>query len=89
MRLPLYQVEFIGGPFDGHRQPISIPPTALASMAAFPISHNIFRLLNNEADVPDAPPSSLAIYELAVVDEQPRYHFLGAASAAQPIAPKN
>ncbi|HUY31461.1 MAG TPA: hypothetical protein VMV69_01675 [Pirellulales bacterium] len=86
MRSPIYQVEFVGGPFDGHRQPISIPPTALASMAAFPISRNIFRLLDRETGEPNAPTTSLAIYELAVVDEQPRYHFLGAASAAQPLA---
>ena len=89
MRSPFYHVDFIGGPFDGHRQPISIPPAALASMAAFPISQNVFRLLNNEASEPDSPTRSLAIYELAIVDEQPRYHFLGSASAAQPIAPEN
>ncbi|HEV3022916.1 MAG TPA: hypothetical protein VGX76_10625 [Pirellulales bacterium] len=86
MRAPCYEVEFIGGPFDGHRQPISIPPTALASMAAFPISRNIFHLFDNEADEPAAPTTSLAIYELAVVEDQPRYHFLGAAAEALPFA---
>jgi hypothetical protein len=86
MRLPLYQVKFIGGPFDGHCQPISIPPAALASMAAFPISRNIFHLFSGESREADAPTTSLAIYELAIVDDQPCYHFLGAASAAQPFA---
>jgi hypothetical protein len=86
MRSLLYQVEFIGGPFDGHRQPISIPLTALAAMAAFPISRNIFHLFDGVSREPDAPTTSLAIYELAVVDEQPRYHFLGSASTAHPIA---
>ncbi|HVX64808.1 MAG TPA: hypothetical protein VHC19_29590 [Pirellulales bacterium] len=79
-------VEFIGGPFDGHRQALSIPADSLADTVALPVSRNIFQLLAGQPNAPMAPATSVAIYELEVINDRRRYYFLGATSAAQPFA---
>lgn len=79
-------VEFIGGPFDGHRQALSLPADALAETVALPVSRNIFQLLAGLPNGPTAIATSVAIYELEVINDRRRYYFLGATSAAQPFA---
>jgi hypothetical protein len=81
-----YEIEFIGGPFDGHRQSLSIPVNSLAETVALPVSRNIFRLLAGYQAAPDAPATSIAIYELEIIGSQRRYYFLGATSSSQPFA---
>lgn len=81
-----YEIEFIGGPFDGHRQMVSIPAASLADTVALPVSRNIFRLLAGHRSVPGEPATSIAIYELDELRGRQRYFFLGATSSAQPFA---
>ncbi len=78
-------VEFIGGPFDGHRQMLSLPADSLAETVALPVSRNIFQMLAGHSHAVEAPVTSVAIYELEVLDDRRRYFFLGATSATQPF----
>jgi len=79
------RVEFVGGPYDGHRQ--SVPsPEALVDTVALPVNRNIFRMLSGLPATGNARTTSIAIYELEAVDGSPRYYFLGTTSAAEPFA---
>ena len=81
-----YEIEFIGGPFDGHRQTVSIPVASLADTVALPVSRNIFRLLAGQSSMPGDAATSIAIYELEELHGRQRYYFLGATSSSQPFA---
>lgn len=81
-----YEIEFIGGPFDGHRQMVTIPAASLADTVALPVSRNIFRLLAGHRSVPGEVATSIAIYELDELRGRQRYFFLGATSSTQPFA---
>jgi hypothetical protein len=54
-------VEFIGGPFDGHRARF---PTAqeLPHDLIWLVSENVFRLLHGQQRVPAGPITSVAVY---------------------------
>ncbi|HVA51660.1 MAG TPA: hypothetical protein VNH11_35295 [Pirellulales bacterium] len=79
------RIEFVGGPYDGHRQ--SVPsPEALAETVALPVNRNIFRMLSGLPAMAGARTTSIAIYELEKADDCVRYFFLGATSAAEPFA---
>ncbi|HEV3343945.1 MAG TPA: hypothetical protein VG125_26460 [Pirellulales bacterium] len=79
------RVEFIGGPYDGHRQTVP-SPEGLAETVALPVNRNIFRMLSGLPAAGDAHTTSIAIYELEALDGSPRYYFLGTTSAAEPFA---
>lgn len=72
------EVEFIGGPLDGHRQPM----TAKAQVEAFaiPVNENVHRMLVGAKHANALPTSSIAIYELRKRDGQYRYDFVEAKS---------
>lgn len=79
------RVEFVGGPYDGHRQ--SVPSRdALAETVALPVNRNIFRMLSGLPALAGDRTTSIAIYELHNNDECAHYFFLGATSAAEPFA---
>jgi hypothetical protein len=73
------RVEFIGGPYDGHRQRVPTPE-ALTDTVALPVNRNIFRMLSGLPATGEARTTSVAIYELEIVDDSPRYYFVGTAS---------
>ncbi|HTN76637.1 MAG TPA: hypothetical protein VL096_15360 [Pirellulaceae bacterium] len=80
-----YQVEFVGGPLDGHLQAITVPVHELNETATFPITRNLFRLLGRRSGGKPHPVTSVAIYQLeysqsAQTDLQPRYRFQNAAA---------
>lgn len=79
------RVEFVGGPYDGHCQTVPTPD-ALAATVALPVNRNIFRLLSGLPAAGDARTTSIAIYELELVESWPRYYFLGTTSPAEPFA---
>ncbi|HWB08478.1 MAG TPA: hypothetical protein VG826_04615 [Pirellulales bacterium] len=79
------RVEFIGGPYDGHRQMVPAPE-ALADTVALPVNRNIFRMLSGLPAAGDARTTSIAIYELDEIDGSARYYFLGTTSPAEPFA---
>ena len=79
------RVEFMGGPYDGHCQ--SVPSAeALADTVALPVNRNIFRMLSGLPATENVRTTSIAIYELEMVEDSPRYYFLGTTSAAEPFA---
>jgi hypothetical protein len=74
-------LEFVGGPFDGLRQVVAVPPQELAATAAFPVNKNVFRILEGKRRGPRAETTSVAIYELERIDPPSRYYYRGATSA--------
>lgn len=79
------RIEFIGGPYDGHQQ--GVPSAdALAETVALPVNRNIFRMLSGLPAAEKVRTTSVAIYELEVVETGPRYYFLGTTSPAEPFA---
>lgn len=79
------RIEFIGGPYDGHRQ--GVPSAeALAETVALPVNRNIFRMLSGLPAAENVRTTSIAIYELEMVDGAPHYYFLGTTSPAEPFA---
>ncbi|HVX11185.1 MAG TPA: hypothetical protein VHC22_08400 [Pirellulales bacterium] len=79
------RVEFIGGPYDGHRQGV---PSAeeLADTVALPVNRNIFRMLSGLPATEPVRTTSIAIYELEMMEGAARYYFLGTTSPAEPFA---
>jgi hypothetical protein len=80
-------IQFHGGPLDGHRQDISERKAALPTSLNLEISVNTFHNLAKEPLMPDALPSSIAVYELRAVKGEDRYCFVAAKKPTQkPIA---
>ena len=79
------RIEFIGGPYDGHRQTVP-SPDALADTVALPVNRNIFRMLSGLPATGEARTTSIAIYELETAAGLPRYYFIGTTSPAEPFA---
>jgi len=75
-------VEFIGGPFDGHRQVVAVPLEDLATPVALPINENVFRMLDGQGRGPAAPSQTVALYELRT-DNGGRYFYLGSRPAVE------
>lgn len=71
----MYALSFIGGPFDGHRQPIDCAQDELQELVAFPVNENVLRLLAGVARGAERPVRSMAIYRL---EGQSHYRFVGA-----------
>ncbi len=76
-------IQFFGGPLDGHRQDLSARKKPLPTLLHLEISRNTYRLLGNQPLKPDAPTTSLAIYELRTVNGVDRYGFVAAKKPAQ------
>jgi hypothetical protein len=79
-----YEIEFIGGPYDGYRQVLTTTRNELAEIVALPVSQGIFRLLDGEARGPGAPTTSVAVYQLEGSGSRWRHRFVGAASPMLP-----
>jgi hypothetical protein len=67
------EVIFIGGPYDGHVQTFVVPADRLFRKMAVPVNRNVFRALAGQPRGPEAPASSVAIYEL--VDQSGRWTY--------------
>lgn len=76
-------IQFYGGPLDGHRQDISERKTALPTLLHLDISLNTYRILAKQPPIPDASTSSIAVYELRVVNGENRYCFVVAMKPTQ------
>lgn len=68
-------LSFVGGPFDGHDQPLDVEREELQEVVAFPVNENVLRLLSGSARGAQRPVRSMAVYRL----DGPRcYRFVGA-----------
>lgn len=79
------RVEFIGGPFDGHRQVVALPE-ALSDTVALPVNRNVYRILDGLPAIDNMITTTIALYELEVVEGHPRYYFLGSTLPVKPFA---
>lgn len=75
-------VEFIGGPFDGHRQSVNAPLHGNGGRLALPVNDNVFRMLAGIDVGPARRTPTVAIYELSPIDDS-RYHFICSRPAAE------
>lgn len=85
MQATTNRVEFIGGPFDGHRQVVALPE-ALSETVALPVNRNVYRMLAGLPATNNMITTSIAVYELEVIEGRPRYFFLGSTSPVEPFA---
>jgi hypothetical protein len=76
-------IEFIGGPFDGHVQSVSLPPRELIDVVALPVNSNVLHMVNGEPVGEKSPASSIAVYERDSATAPPRYRYVGATRAEQ------
>lgn len=73
-------VEFVGGPYDGHKEIVTCEPEELAGMLALPVNQNVFRLMRGDQAGRNLPATSLAVYHRTSDDGGCRYFFLGSTT---------
>jgi hypothetical protein len=76
-------IEFIGGPYDGHKEPCFTWPTRLPANVVWLVCDDAFRLLDGKDHRPGGSIASVAIYELEVGNGACRYRFVGAISVSE------
>ncbi len=76
-----YNIEFIGGPYDGHVETSDCHPIHLAVDVVFLVCDNALRLLNGTEPLPGRSLTSIALYELQHRNGTARYRFVGAIPA--------
>ena len=76
--IQMLEVEFIGGPYDGHKELLG--SACPAEELAWIVCEDVFRLLAGKDRRKHGRITSVAIYELEVVDGLFHYRFLGAIS---------
>jgi hypothetical protein len=69
-------IEFIGGPYDGHRQP---PPARLDERLSIEVSRDVFAVLEGRSGW-GAPVTSVAVYDLD--GRRGAYRFVGSLAPA-------
>ena len=75
-------IEFIGGPFDGHRQTVIAPLHGAGGRLALPVNENVFRMLEGAVVGPARRTPTVAVYELHR-DDECQYRFVGSRPAAE------
>lgn len=80
---PVHRVEFIGGPFDGHVQRVSLNLEDMAEVALLPVSRAIYGWLHGQAKPPRARVTSMAEYHLELAGSECRYRFKRSLAPAE------
>src|SRR5262245_52209448 len=73
-------IEFVGGPFDGHRQNFAFPHEELSEVVMLPGNRNMLRMVQGMPVGPRTVASSVAVYELVERQTGPRYEYWLSAS---------
>ncbi len=76
----LVEVEFVGGPFDGHRQATRASSGNWQDVIAIPVNGNVFRIMAGSPGASQSPVNSFALYELRKHEGDYCYHFVGRKS---------
>jgi hypothetical protein len=71
-------VEFVGGPLDGYRRDVPDTPATLPDGLEHDVSQNTFRIMAGMPRMSETVTTSTVAYELAGVNDLPRYYFIGA-----------
>ena len=77
------QMEFIGGPLDGLREPITPLVAEGAELIALPINSNVIRIVSTGLGGTKRPATSVAIYEFAGIGPETgrrNYGYVGPAA---------
>lgn len=69
------EIEFVGGPLDGHRHVVTMPVVEMNSVVSFPINRNLFRLLGRRPSGKPHPITSIALYRLQNDEDRVCYRF--------------
>ncbi|MCA9166377.1 MAG: hypothetical protein KDB23_01855 [Planctomycetales bacterium] len=77
----ILEVEFVGGPLDGYREPFG--PASPAEVIAWLVSDDTFSLIADKHHRDGVTITSVAIYELELDDGSFRYQFQAATSARE------
>jgi hypothetical protein len=80
------KVEFIGGPYDGHRQMARVSKRDCGELISIPVSVNVFRVLAGEPPGVESPASSVAVYQLRKHKNRYNYHFVEAKTMEEFLA---
>ena len=75
------EIQFVGGPYDGHRQAFSDPP--IIERLPMPVNENMLPLLEGKKPGSLAPTLTVARYELRRVEGKWQYHFVESIPADQ------
>jgi hypothetical protein len=82
-----YAVEFVGGPFDGHKHVSPVLPRQRTETLALPINAEVLGVLDGSRRIAPAPVTSVAWYCLELDQGTWRYCFQGSTPPArQPSA---
>ncbi len=79
----MHEVEFIGGPLDGHNYAFSHTPDDLPSLAKLSISADVVRVVTGEKNRVTEPASSTAVYCLDAENGTLRYYFVASIAAEE------
>ncbi len=76
----MFQVEFIGGPYDGHRQNFLFQHVQLPPNVIWPVCDDAFSQLNETIHCRTGTITSIALYEIEWKSDAARYRFTAALS---------
>lgn len=76
----MFQVEFIGGPYDGHRQTCLFEDDQLPPNVIWPVCDDAFAQLNGTIDCRPGTITSIALYEMEWESGAARYRFIAAVA---------
>jgi len=68
-------IEFVGGPFDGHVQPLSLETRSLVAVALLPVSRTVFAWMEGKSNPFGTRATSIAVYHLEIEEGHVRYQF--------------
>jgi hypothetical protein len=75
------EIQFVGGPYDGHKQAFTDPP--VMERLALPVNKNMLPLLKGKTLGPPSSTSTVARYKLRKVEGGWQYHFVEAVSTKE------
>ncbi len=76
----MFQVEFIGGPYDGHRQSCLFQHVQLPPNVIWPVCDDAFAQLDGKIDCRTGTITSIALYEIEWESGAARYRFIAAVA---------
>lgn len=79
-RMRLLEIEFIGGPYDGHNEPCFGRPVQLPADVIWLVCDDAYRLIDGKDHRGSGSITSVAFYELDVGNGTCKYRFAGAIS---------
>lgn len=77
----MFNVEFVGGPYDGHQQSCLMSPSQLPSDVIWFVCEDVFRLVGGGVHQPRGAFTSVALYGIDWTTGTARYRFAGTISA--------